>query len=1158
MKPYDGRRTLGNTVMKHSIFSTKLLALIFLTSGLLSACNWVDSTGRQSNNTPTIILDDGSPSDGFTMAINEEATTTIDPSSSSDDDGTIISWSWDKSPIAAGALDSCSDIDGFKSEYAPDSLEEACADTSNCELKVVTEEIDKTEEEIAADELGAQESGSTNEISDKKTIFTINIPKLKAPIGLTYQIQAKDNDGGTGLAEVNFCLIAINEAPEAVNDRFTIIEGEEKIVSGDDPLNLLSNDSDDTDVTNKPLSVSEIPVNEPTLAESFVLGTDGGFTYFYPSDPARPGGEEQFDSFIYTLTDGIHNTEAEVTLRIVSVDDPPLLTSPIPDQIWFAGISQKFPFADHFKDPEGSTLVFSETSGTLPASYSIDELSQGILVGKPGKDEIGKYSIKLAASDGNSITEDDVELEILGNKPPTISTIPEQKGFVGKSFSLDLAGFVKDPENQPLNYSISGQPAYLKLKGSKIQGTPTTSGQSTIKVSANDGFNASVSKSFKFTVVNKAPTVKPIPDQNVNLNKNFNLDASKFFSDPEGQKLTYTLEGSATAYIKIDKNSGKLSGKMAKVGSFRAKVTASDGQHSVSDQFDIRVANPPPVVKSAIPDKTTTAGTSFTFNVAPHFSDPNGDKLTFKAAGLPASGSLKMSSAGVISGSTSASDVKKHSIKVTASDGSGAVSDTFSLTVKASNRPPKLDKSAGNSSVESGTSVSFTSQFSDPDAGDKLTITATDGGSGLKLTSTYGNKGVIRGKAGKTGTFTIKVTATDSSKASVTDSYKLTVTATNKPPTVKSIPDQNIDLNKDFTLNASSFFSDPEGKKLTFSLEGNATTYVKIDKNSGKFSGKMTKAGSFRAKVTASDGKNSVSDQFDIVVTASNRPPKLDKSAGDLSVNVGANVSFTSEFSDPDPDDKLTITATDGGSGLKLTSTSGNKGVVSGIASKAGTFTIKVTAKDTANASVTDTYKLTVTASNQPPVLNSLIPSKVTTTGLPFSYRVSDYFSDPDGDALTYSSNGLPSSNSLKISSAGTISGSPPLSDAGVYQVKVTASDGKASVNDTFELTILANVSNTPPNRAQKAISKTVDIGQKATFVSVFNDPDPVDIALAFSLTKGGASFLSLSSTGQTATVEGTPGAEFSGSTYNIQVIATDDAGQTATDQYTLKVNATE
>ena len=101
----------------------------------------------------------------------------------------------------------------------------------------------------------------------------------------------------------------------------------------------------------------------------------------------------------------------------------------------------------------------------------------------------------------------------------------------------------------------------------------------------------------------------------------------------------------------------------------------------------VSVGNQSPQLDTQIGDQTVTAGTAINVDVSGNFSDPDGDALTFTAAGGPAS--ISISSAGMVSGTPGSGDVGSYTVKVTATDPGGlSVSDTFSLTVNASAPPP--------------------------------------------------------------------------------------------------------------------------------------------------------------------------------------------------------------------------------------------------------------------------------------------------------------------------------------------------------------------------------------------------------------------------------------------------------------------------------------
>jgi parallel beta-helix repeat protein len=98
--------------------------------------------------------------------------------------------------------------------------------------------------------------------------------------------------------------------------------------------------------------------------------------------------------------------------------------------------------------------------------------------------------------------------------------------------------------------------------------------------------------------------------------------------------------------------------------------------------------------------------------------------------------------------------------------------------------------------------------------------------------------------------------------------------------------------------------------------------------------------------------------------------------------------------------------------------------------------------------------------SNVPPVLNLPLMDQITEENTPFTYSFAETsFTDADVDALSYSAalangNALPSWLSFNSASR-TFSAMPPADAAGVYEIRVTASDGKGgTANDLFLLTV--------------------------------------------------------------------------------------------------------
>mmetsp|Transcript_13169 Transcript_13169/g.25544 ORF Transcript_13169/g.25544 Transcript_13169/m.25544 type:complete len:3141 (-) Transcript_13169:26-9448(-) len=85
----------------------------------------------------------------------------------------------------------------------------------------------------------------------------------------------------------------------------------------------------------------------------------------------------------------------------------------------------------------------------------------------------------------------------------------------------------------------------------------------------------------------------PVPDQHLLPDRSMALDVSRFFFDPDGDALTFSIAGlPASSGLRLDSNSGMLEGKPSSsdlsLGGLTATVTASDTRQLASHTFTIR------------------------------------------------------------------------------------------------------------------------------------------------------------------------------------------------------------------------------------------------------------------------------------------------------------------------------------------------------------------------------------------------------------------------------------------------------------------------------------------------------------------------------------------------------------------------------------------
>lgn len=407
---------------------------------LLAGCEWVDSAGDGSARNDVVSLVnitlDEQPIGGAVELLEVSAPRVVVANPEQDQSREIL---FDQAPLAEGVLDACLTLNGFTEERAVDTLADACAsDVEECSFNA---QIDTSN----ASELAIQ----------------LTVPRLRASVGRRHTVVVGRNlvgeDGASVFVEelrreVNFCLVAINEAPDAVPDTYLLAEGD--VLEVDAQNGLLANDTDDEDIGNRDLMVFTQPALAPQAANILQLRTDGSFTYQSVDSNLR---EDLVDRFEYTVTDGQQSSVGEVSVRIAAANQAPvLLSSPEP---LMGRVGREFDedLSVLFEDPEGQDLSFS-FDGVLPDEGDLELTEDGVLEGTPEEGDEGEYDLILIADDGNSTTETQLLLIIEEeNLAPVFvdGSVGNRTTLVGRAINDVEPEFI-DPEGDELTYSSVG------------------------------------------------------------------------------------------------------------------------------------------------------------------------------------------------------------------------------------------------------------------------------------------------------------------------------------------------------------------------------------------------------------------------------------------------------------------------------------------------------------------------------------------------------------------------------------------------------------------------------------------------------------------------------------------------------------------------------
>jgi len=738
-------------------------------------------------------------------------------------------------------------------------------------------------------------------------------------------------------------------------------------------------------------------------------------------------------------------------------------------------------------------------------------------------------------------------------------------------------------------------------------------GTDTLGITTNDQGNTGIGGAHSDTdtiaisiaPVNDAPTVaNPIPDQTTNSNSAFNFQvAANAFNDVDlSDALTYSANlnggGVLPAWLSFNATTRTFSGTPtnSEVGTLNIVVTANDGHGGiVSDNFNltINLNNQAPTVTAPIVDQTTYEDSLFTFTVpANTFNDTTpGDSLSYSATlnngnALPAWLHFNNTTQ-TFSGTPTNDDVGNLSITITATDNFGAsVSNTFALSILNTNDAPVLNNAIANQFARENNLFSFTiptNTFKDIDKNDTLVFSAQLANNNpLPDWLVFdANTQIFSGTPTNddVGNLSITITATDNFGASVSNTFALSILNTNDAPALNNaIANQFARENNlfSFTIPTNTFKDIDKNDTLIFSaqLANNSPLpdWLVFDANTQTFSGTPTNddVGNLSITITATDNFGaSVSNTFALSILNTNDAPVLNNAIANQFARENNPFSFTiptNTFKDIDKNDTLVFSA-------QLANNNplpdwlvfdANTQTFSGTPTNddVGNLSITITATDNFGASVSNTFALSILNTNDAPVLNNAIANQFARENNPFSFTIpTNTFKDIDkNDTLVFSAQ-LANNNPLPDwlvfdANTQTFSGTPTNDDVGNLSITITATDNfGASVSNTFALSIL-NTNDAPVlnNAIANQFARENNLFSFTIPTNTFKDIDKND-TLVFSAQLANNNPLPdwLVFDANTQTFSGTPHESDMGS-LNIQVVATDSQGATASANFVLEV----
>ncbi len=279
----------------------------------------------------------------------------------------------------------------------------------------------------------------------------------------------------------------------------------------------------------------------------------------------------------------------------------------------------------------------------------------------------------------------------------------------------------------------------------------------------------------------------------------------------------------------------------------------------------------------------------------------------------------------------------------------------------------------------------------------------------------------------------------------------------NQPPTLDSIGSKVVDEGQTLEFRVSA--TDPDGDSIILSAENVPANATFLDSGSGAgsfiFTPDFTQADTYYVTFIATDTVGaSDSEMVQIVVNNVNQPPVLD-SIGPQAMVEGDTLEFRVHATDADGDsiilDTLNVptnaTFVDSGNGA-------GSFTFTPDFTQADTYYVTFIATDTVGLADSEMVEIVVTeAGNHAPELDSIGP-KTVWEGDTLEFRI--YATDVDGDSVILAAENVPGNATFVDSGngAGSFTFTPDTTQAGVYHVTFTASDGILPDSEVVSITV--------------------------------------------------------------------------------------------------------
>ncbi len=728
-----------------------------------------------------------------------------------------------------------------------------------------------------------------------------------------------------------------------------------------------------------------------------------------------------------------------------------------------------------------------------------------------------------------TITNDDVPVTV------NPATVPNGTAAAAYSQTITASGGVA-----PYTFSITAGalPAGLTLSPAGVlSGTPTAGGTFNFTVTATDSspFPGPFAGSRAYTlVVNPATVVLPAtPLTGGTLGAAYSAAIAPASGGIAPYAYAVTV-GALPGGLTLNAATGAITGTPSALGTFNFSITATDsstgtGPYTATQTYSIVVVDNPPVANNG------SLTVAYNAPATPVPLTITGGTPTSVSIATPAGNGVAIATGTTITYQPAAGFRGTDSFTYTATN-SGGISAPATITVTVNDPVVTITASSGFAAT---VGTPYTQTFTwNGGAPPWVGYQVTNLPAGLSITSNPPNSVTVSGTPTQAGSFSLNVSATDSSTGNGPYVFGQPFTLTVAGPTLVLAPASTTFVAPYSVVYSQSFIASGGIGPYTYARTGTLPPGLNFAGNT--VSGTPTTPGSYSFTITATDtGATGTGSPFTV--------------AQNYTITVAAPTIVVNPATLPNPAAgtaySQTITATGGAAPYGFVQSAGTLpsgltlsagGLLSGTSFQVGTFNFTVTATDANLQTGARAYTVTIAA----PTL-TLTPAPGTLTA-PYGAFYSQAFT-AGGSPGPYSyvlTGALPAGVTF---SGNTLSGTPTA--PGSYPITVTATDTSLTgAGAPFSITR----------------NYTLNVPAPAIVVNPATLPNPTAGAAysqAITATGGVAPYaIALSSgslpNGLTLTGGTLSGISFDIGTFNFTITATDANGQTGARAYTVTIAA--